>query len=587
MILVEGDKYACEQCIRGHRSSTCKHIKRRLVLVRSRGRPLTDSTRRIAIMAEQLPPGKVKVENAPSSRKSTKNHDSCCGNHNSDSDCDHGRRRTKCSCCARASLRAQRSCGSSCSKCSSSSPSTATSSSSSSSSSFNASASSQTSAGSCGCDSKNSVFILKASTRRVYNVDKSSLKLLDPVAEVPTKQVGLELIHNLSKMNHHGKPMCRSKNFKTGEILMDFHRPGVSSMGSCCGESRVSKPGQGNCRCCAAKKVGKLRKLQNNPLSFAPPQDIHPIKTEASSSVPSAQPTPEAQPYDLFLADFCSVPGTCTCDPDNCQCPNCTEHNVHAKTQKFTIEELFDQCNVSGVNSQPVDSSTVLADGITSSFSAPNNNVISFGQVGVQKVPLDTEAQINNSLTNLDRSILNGSSPDSTNDSVSECLCEPDECACYNCEAHGIVNGIRLSDGVRVSSLSEFPIDVQLAYSNAQAKEKAREEKVLQSQSHNNQINSIMSTDLVAPSSDQPLSSVPTTTSLPTTSSLANASSLAVPLTDPLQHPIFPDSSPKKQGMNEIMIEFPDFEEVCKCPDGHCTCSNCFKHGRIGNADIL
>lgn len=39
MIIYNGDKYACVSCIRGHRSSTCKHAHRMLVKVRTRGRP--------------------------------------------------------------------------------------------------------------------------------------------------------------------------------------------------------------------------------------------------------------------------------------------------------------------------------------------------------------------------------------------------------------------------------------------------------------------------------------------------------------------------------------------------------------------
>ncbi|CCF55653.1 hypothetical protein KAFR_0A02150 [Kazachstania africana CBS 2517] len=39
MIIYNGEKYACASCIRGHRSSICRHTKRMLVKVRTRGRP--------------------------------------------------------------------------------------------------------------------------------------------------------------------------------------------------------------------------------------------------------------------------------------------------------------------------------------------------------------------------------------------------------------------------------------------------------------------------------------------------------------------------------------------------------------------
>ncbi|KAG7885230.1 hypothetical protein KL938_001487 [Ogataea parapolymorpha] len=133
MILVDGDKYACEQCIRGHRSSQCQHIKRHLVLVRSRGRPATDSSKRIAIMGEQLLPADSQHDNHE--------HWGCSQSHNSE----------------------------------------------------------------------NSVIVLKANKRQVFNVSKKSLRLLDPVIEVPNKEAGLELISKRS----HGRGNCRSKRART------------------------------------------------------------------------------------------------------------------------------------------------------------------------------------------------------------------------------------------------------------------------------------------------------------------------------------------------------------------------------------
>ncbi|KAJ2795985.1 copper-binding transcription factor, partial [Coemansia guatemalensis] len=41
MILTDGQKYACIQCIRGHRASSCNHTDRPLNLVRRKGRPPT------------------------------------------------------------------------------------------------------------------------------------------------------------------------------------------------------------------------------------------------------------------------------------------------------------------------------------------------------------------------------------------------------------------------------------------------------------------------------------------------------------------------------------------------------------------
>ncbi|KAK9472458.1 copper fist DNA binding domain-containing protein [Dipodascopsis tothii] len=52
MLLVDGEKYACIRCIRGHRSSTCKHTNRPLVQVRKRGRPVSDCNHRLAVLPD-------------------------------------------------------------------------------------------------------------------------------------------------------------------------------------------------------------------------------------------------------------------------------------------------------------------------------------------------------------------------------------------------------------------------------------------------------------------------------------------------------------------------------------------------------
>lgn len=50
MIIYDGEKYACVSCIRGHRSSTCRHTNRMLVKVRSRGRHASLDIRKVIIV---------------------------------------------------------------------------------------------------------------------------------------------------------------------------------------------------------------------------------------------------------------------------------------------------------------------------------------------------------------------------------------------------------------------------------------------------------------------------------------------------------------------------------------------------------
>lgn len=50
MIIYDGEKYACVSCIRGHRSSTCRHANRMLVKVRNRGRHGSLDIRKVIIV---------------------------------------------------------------------------------------------------------------------------------------------------------------------------------------------------------------------------------------------------------------------------------------------------------------------------------------------------------------------------------------------------------------------------------------------------------------------------------------------------------------------------------------------------------
>jgi hypothetical protein len=58
MILIEDIKYSCIECIRGHRSTLCKHHNRPLVQVRSKGRPNVsvngNSDHRIVVFVENI-----------------------------------------------------------------------------------------------------------------------------------------------------------------------------------------------------------------------------------------------------------------------------------------------------------------------------------------------------------------------------------------------------------------------------------------------------------------------------------------------------------------------------------------------------
>ncbi|GEQ72011.1 hypothetical protein JCM33374_g5697 [Metschnikowia sp. JCM 33374] len=62
MILIENTKFACSECIRGHRSTSCRHHMRPLLQVRSKGRPnllfpYGNRNYRVAVFAQEIEVG--------------------------------------------------------------------------------------------------------------------------------------------------------------------------------------------------------------------------------------------------------------------------------------------------------------------------------------------------------------------------------------------------------------------------------------------------------------------------------------------------------------------------------------------------
>ena len=89
MIIFENEKYACIQCIRGHRSTTCKHANRMLVKVRSRGRPAPAGVRKVIMVDKSsqtdlrlLDQMKKESENGSRSSPMASESRSCCSSMN-------------------------------------------------------------------------------------------------------------------------------------------------------------------------------------------------------------------------------------------------------------------------------------------------------------------------------------------------------------------------------------------------------------------------------------------------------------------------------------------------------------------------
>ncbi|CCD27444.1 Cup2p NDAI_0K02530 [Naumovozyma dairenensis CBS 421] len=75
MILLDGDKYACDLCIRGHRASTCNHTDRRLTKLRPKGRPSTNCShcKEIRRISNVNPSGSCSCGKSKKSKPGDKN----------------------------------------------------------------------------------------------------------------------------------------------------------------------------------------------------------------------------------------------------------------------------------------------------------------------------------------------------------------------------------------------------------------------------------------------------------------------------------------------------------------------------------
>ncbi|ODV83742.1 hypothetical protein CANARDRAFT_9306 [[Candida] arabinofermentans NRRL YB-2248] len=572
MILVEGEKYACEQCIRGHRSSTCKHMKRPLVLVRSRGRPLTDSTQRIAIVAEEVDNiqndtvKKEDIVDAAVSRTTAvtpPSSTSCCGSKvlKKEPDADDKP--------CQASVKSVTTCKHQ--GCSSTNTPSLGSDSSSSLTLESSSLPADDDDDDEGCSNgtkDNAVILLKVSKRQVFNVSKRSLKLLEPVLDIPNNEVGMELIHMVSKTRKkHGKHHCKSKNLmekskvRTQEVTtkdarslrdsLALPRTYLEAVQSMKSNPSTHIPADMNYPT-AHPSVPQ----SNYSYQFPIQQNFHQEPQRQSSQDNSF--SGESVLYDMFLADSCTVPGTCSCNPDKCTCEGCVVHrqkNEITDSQSINSKPLASIYNPSNIelkyptNQQYIDNVT--------------HYPIPIGHAHIQSmVPLFEQNFKRMLLDNGNDGNFDSSSSVSTSSaSLPECCCTEDDCACYDCELHGIYEGIRLKDGVRVAneprddSPTPQPMGSEL---NPQL-----QGMVLPPyQQHYGTQGPVMY------QSDQLSRQVDTQQPKPASSQPSNQ--LQITANDILDN-----------------LDLSEFQDDCCCPDDSCNCANCFKHGRFGNTTII
>lgn len=349
MILVDGEKYACVQCIRGHRSSTCKHSQRPLVQVRSRGRPSLNQTHRIAVTESEIVMSRDQVNIQGPEILKEPVVKSCCSK----------KKETTCSSCS-----ADTNCN-------------------------------------------NGVILLKASKRQFVDVVDGNLDFVGPYKGSSTNSF------KLKKSKHIRSSSCQSqsklKALKTLEVKLSD-------------DNQVYNLGINH----QQQQHFDFDKVLNDFNKMANPQ-------YSNELVPNMLPpgmNHEPIAFDMFLGEGCA--DECDCGP-TCSCPGCLIHRTNEELREYGI--LDSSTSVS----TPTDFKS--DDGFGKNVTQARNYYKKEASPEVK-----TPQELN--FETIDELLIQ--------EMLDDCSCEEDDCKCFNCLKHGISNGVRLKDGIKVFEMNEF-----------------------------------------------------------------------------------------------------------------------------------
>ncbi|GMM31279.1 hypothetical protein DAMA08_040240 [Martiniozyma asiatica (nom. inval.)] len=501
----------------------------------------------------------------------------------------------------------------------------------------------------CLCSKSKSVFILKASKRQVYNVNKTSLTLLEPVMDIPNNKVGLQVMNKVSKSTRHGSTSCRSlsktttSNSEPGKIKQESTANGNFF------QFQVPLSKLNSFASLKDSLESPKNSISETTNSQSPSKSIT-DKSIKTSPYPSSSPSPHVglngtgHLYNLYIADGCTVPGSCICEPDKCACPNCLEHNFFNKAE-MSVKQMFDEFPFPGstssineikdnsppeTNDPSIKKSEIGASKIT-------NHIVPYGHVELQ-----TDV-FNNLFPDISQLIYGNIESASQNNenpflnipqiqNMESCVCPPEDCACFNCEIHGISNGVR-RDGQVVSLENDFfTIDNELGsndiYSYDSSKLPQLGEK-LQVVNSEFPISTYSRSETASPSTDIGRNNLYDSTIIKTepdfafkdtltppngaccnqisTSSASNAGccskkanklppaaesccgSKKSVLDNQFGNTLI-SSSQNLLSQNNIMdnsLSTIPFDDQCICPDDQCDCDNCFRHGKLAGINIL
>ena len=474
MILINDVKYSCLECIRGHRSSSCKHHTRPLLQVRSKGRPGCyangNPNHRVAVFAQEIlaTPDDSSESSSP---KSGSLSPATTGN------------------------------------------------------------STTTSSGSTMASTANSekllpIIILKASSKQV--IDLTSGQIVGPYDESQLKQYIAEKappqqpvinddsfivttsgqLPKINKKNGGGGCACnKKKTVNKSKILESYikkrlekDQQQIKHETSCCSGKNRNVNGSRNENICSSSSNSGSNNSSSccNNSSNSNSSNSNTIDTHNNSYInqfssiktgpPSLRPVDQLDSvpgilepiFEMIPLRGCSVPGTCCCD-SNCSCQGCVVHGnkkgISPVPAFDTISDLDVSQFNSNINDNDSENKNVVVDANyngsgenlvfnivpnmhTSVQLAPPKPMNSFvapvlhlqPTQSINFAPSEESGAVFTALAQPQLGFHEGTQPSSFLSSSSSdspgncCTCPPNQCECLNCETHGILNGYKLDE---------------------------------------------------------------------------------------------------------------------------------------------
>lgn len=470
MILIDGAKFSCLECVRGHRSSLCRHHTRPLLQVRSKGRPNVvvstgNKNHRIAVFAEEIAsspePTGSNCKNVPVViLKASDKHiidlssGQIVGPYNEEEQKNHMGKPViraesfvnSSACCSQGVSKVRKQCS---------------------------------------CNQKlvsKSKILSTYISKRLLNSDIGRLRKsqIGPNAagaccagkkeERRVKEAGKALC--CAKQE---KSLCCAKQEKSLCCSKKEEKPmSCSNMATNASDSNEFKVKEEPYSDTSdASSIGTVSEPQLAFPQFKPQllefQDpIQNFPYNHSLQPTMAQPAPK-EVFEVIPVPSCSILGSCSCSSD-CQCPNCVVHNNNAP-QAPNLEYLNNDTQFGSnlILTSSKDGSFHYQDRLANSIPNPVDQDIQSGEVGTH-YPLaqnnDAYQQQSQEQLLRDGNFPNGNFRDaasmefiqllltpsmlqgevSSTDQGDSCTCADDACFCQNCETHGIIEGYRLDD---------------------------------------------------------------------------------------------------------------------------------------------